>query len=507
MKLTTFFRIIGVGALCLWGQFSYADYVPMLEQGKSWRHNIHGAMSGTVADWTLKLEQETEIDGQKWFVMNSYVDGVASELNPLCYLREDTTEQKVWVKMGENGDFSWSHLIASFGNATTDYALYDFKNYSQMIATLSGGQDYHIGGFKEGDVDGYPGQAGDNLAVVQGLGLVPVGVTKENAFFECHASSFLGLPAYHDSNDNIYPFLYAVEDGQGERIFEAPLLDAAAERYKPFVETGKTWRYKLSDDYCWTSEDGKKCPDDQMEISIGPSMADAEEWHPLYLRQQSVNPEEDIEPYGYVREDLSSKKVYWKANENVPYEFSIALNQPCYNILYDFGDANNPETVWPVVGAAEGWFEAEGARYNGFMLERLVLAERIGLVEKLETKNYEGSTILGVPELPAGGPGYLFIPYIYEITDGEGNILYQKPQNRPSASLDDKLRDAMAISVAAGRVSFSGEAGIPLEITNMQGIAVWSGSTDAAGHALSASLARGAYVVKHGTGATKVLVK
>lgn len=281
-----------------------------------------------------------------------------------------------------------------------------------------------------------------------------------------------------------------------------------SEAYKPFVKPGKTWRYKLVDDYAWWSEDGKGGPDDLMDISIGqPVQIDSAEWHPVYLRQYSKNPTDSVEPFGYLKEDLDAKIVYWKANEENQYNHNVALNYPASNILYDFDNGATPEFVW--LGYPDkGWIEFEGVKYYGFVNQNfdIILVERLGLVDKTDVECKHGTTIFGFPPLPAGAPGYLYIPYIYEVTDGEGNILYQKEMNRPSNSLADERNDAMAIRVTNSQVVFTGIPGRPLEIINMQGMTMWQGQTDSAGRAISTPLPKGCYVVKHGTHATKVIV-
>lgn len=204
---------------------SNSEYVAMLAPGKCWRHCIHSDMHQSH-DWTLKIDGEVEIDGMKWFVMNSYTDGIADGDGPICYLREDIEARKVWVKPLDS--FSYASRIPSFSQRDTVYSLYDFNDYAATLSALSNGIDTHLSGFTEGEVNGFSGQVGQNLAVAQSIGLVPMGITMENAFDECHASSFLGLPAYIDAIDPCYPYLYAVEDSLGQRIFEA----------KPLATTG-----------------------------------------------------------------------------------------------------------------------------------------------------------------------------------------------------------------------------------------------------------------------------
>lgn len=231
-KLNVLFRVLCLCMLCAPYQTASAeeattDYVPMLEAGKCWKHCIHD--SRTKDDWTLRLDNEIEIDGQKWYPMKSYLKDTLMNNGPICYLREDTAAKKIWVRFNDNSDVEFPCFIATFVDTQTERVLYDFNDYEATFSGLTIDVDYDWAQFKDGQVNGFPGQVGNSYAIVQGLGLVPVGVTAANAFSENQACTFLGLPAFCDCIDPTYPFLYAVEDGDGNRIFEVPLLASASE--------------------------------------------------------------------------------------------------------------------------------------------------------------------------------------------------------------------------------------------------------------------------------------
>lgn len=229
MNRFTFTRLIGICALCLCWQSTYAEYTPMLELGKCWKHNMHNSYANTERDWTLKLEEETEIDGQAWFAMKSYYDGVLEQNDPICYLREDIEAKKIWIKPSGQMSRSSAGMIETFGMSDSEYVLYDFNDYNYTASALTLSPDFYMEGMKEGEINGFQGQVGEKFALLQGIGLVAVGIAEDHRFLEYQASSFLGMPALCDCMDVAYPFLYAVEDGQGQRVFEVPLLNMSGE--------------------------------------------------------------------------------------------------------------------------------------------------------------------------------------------------------------------------------------------------------------------------------------
>ena len=209
------------------------------------------------------------------------------------------------------------------------------------------------------------------------------------------------------------------------------------EEYYPFVEQGKTWKYTqrsfrtsdpdidIPDDYLWEYR-----IEDAVEI-------DGQQWHKLnWYRENRKGEMVFQETRAYLLEDIPDKKVWAKFRAN--------SNDETY-LLYDFANGKGLYS-WDLFGGydciqtidTEHVFEgADGAKRNSVVIglpyedRELMVSQGLGLLimeSKCNEQNYGyadlGITIFNLSMMVNNGMFGPSIPWLYEITAGDGTVLY-----------------------------------------------------------------------------------
>ena len=193
------------------------EYLPLLEDGKSWWYNYRVDKNLIGADvhdrnLTFKLEGKKEIDGKEYHILNFYVDGVFDAI--AAYLYEDIENKQIYV-IRENHD---PEIICEHWFAVWDGLLYDFNDPDMPILTYY--SDNKIPAEIEVNGNTYYGWKYDDeffsLAAVEGLGLIYSNDKKH--YLNPTLLGFVDQIA--GGTLNIYPYLYKITDKDGNVLYE-----------------------------------------------------------------------------------------------------------------------------------------------------------------------------------------------------------------------------------------------------------------------------------------------
>lgn len=280
-----------------------------------------------------------------------------------------------------------------------------------------------------------------------------------------------------------------------QNVSDEPAGEPSTTEYLPMFDIGKEWRYQLY----W--------PDNPFE-----------ETQPNRIRTLKVDETREIngqtyfvanaytdnatqpdmnEPYGYFRENIEERKVYFIPNKN--YSVSPIRHHAFYygevsdfdeteRSLYDFrnghvyeesnGNAHKFSSTISIpspAGELKGYCD-ERKSYTHCIVEGIghFITDADGV-----PLTHEAYDLLGIPPLVAGfGQGYVTL--LYSVVDGKGNELISIDGNRLEAGIESMNADTItnaAITNIDGKLHITATSAIgKVEIFNLDGKCIYSGS-------------------------------
>lgn len=304
-----------------------------------------------------------------------------------------------------------------------------------------------------------------------------------------------------DSSESSMSELLAKYPSAGQKT-----MRSEAVAYRPMLELGKEWRYNIKDIGYY----GEPHPDREMFIKVEEKIEhDGKE----YYRMAEY---EDGEQY-----DVTDLPIYWWEdvdNRRIWGRFSIDDENEF--LLYDFV---NPADGWYSNTFGEEYeedtyfFEAfDGMhRARGTKNKYVALVEGFGVIgygmrcNDPETPWYWclGDVLAG----PIGGcAGNCILPILYEIVNGDGEVVYSLDVARPSSSVCSIASDSkVSIRVTDGSVEVeSGNEIGRMTVVSASGITVFSGEiNDRQFTYRTSELAAGVYMVHAGNETKKFIVR
>lgn len=313
-----------------------------------------------------------------------------------------------------------------------------------------------------------------------------------------------------------------------QNVSDEPAGEPSTTEYLPMFEIGKEWRYQLY----W--------PDNPFE-----------ETQPNRIRTLKVDETREIngqtyfvvnaytdeattpdmnEPYGYFRENISERTVYFRPNKNYGvdpiFHHAFYWSIPNPNLeeteyaLYDFNNKqscnfgyttqydltiNIPSTIGLIRGYCFNINEhtycmAEGIGY--------IITDADGI--PLSETPYD---LLGYPPMVAGfGFGQGYVTLLYSVVDGNGNEILSIDGNRLQAGVEPvTVNDnrKVEITVENGEIRITAESPIlDVEIFNMQGHSVYRNFFDETTARISTDkFTSGVYMIKACGTARKIIIK
>ena len=219
-------------------------------------------------------------------------------------------------------------------------------------------------------------------------------------------------------------------------------MPAVPLEYTPMLEVGKEWRYTQRDYAIYKPQS----PDRSSILKIVDKLDF--EGKELFLMQSfwdgSLTPEQDSDVYLW--EDKENRKVWWMVNFEKPSaRFNICL--------YDFNDFNEGDVTRNLFlgDVTECLYESKYGSYQAWSdtYGCYKLVEGLGVVGTASAQDFcttygDIFTFMGT-----GCPGDCgYLPLLYEIADGEGNIIYSLDSARPGASVEAPGFTETAITVS-----------------------------------------------------------
>lgn len=274
--------------------------------------------------------------------------------------------------------------------------------------------------------------------------------------------------------------------------------------YRPLVEEGKAWmyNYKVIKNYT-----GKDVEDEDLMLKLeGTKEINGKEYVALNFYSNGALKA----TVAYLYEDVESRKVYVKRNDDNWHILDRYWFQPFEGLLYDF---NNPEMdIIPryYEGRAAVKVESNGNSYWGWMCDDplfpIAAVEGLGLIPYSDdisnTRIYDITpTLLGYTDHLTGGELNVY-PYIYKITDKEGNVLFELKENEFS-SQRAFANDKLSARVEGRTISVDNPSSIQVTITDAAGIRLRQSSETN----ISLDAAPGIYIISGGSHTSKLIVK
>lgn len=291
--------------------------------------------------------------------------------------------------------------------------------------------------------------------------------------------------------------------------------------YSPFVEEGKTWKYILRN----AGVPDEEFPERNMILKIEDKIEkDGIEYFKL---NQYIGDETTLEQEGtvcYLREDMETRQVWCLFTDECStseLERPTTYGHPDGDILYDF---KNPDNMAYSYGENEAWkpesheFKCmDGSLRKAIDYERndMMIAEGLGWLEVSQECN---------PDIKdSGKPGDIFgesmyrtsaapryWPYLYEIADGDGTVLYSREVNHYNAGIGNVATGSgCRIAQNGTTVTVTNEAGTVGEVSvvSVSGTVVRSFNIDSHEFAFNMEgYMPGTYIVKAGTETLKIAV-
>lgn len=302
-------------------------------------------------------------------------------------------------------------------------------------------------------------------------------------------------------------------------ISVATLPSLMSAQYVPMFEVGKTWTYNVEtySEFTPSEYHTKTLRVDDIKTIDGKD---------YFVVNTYINnaTEPEPRPYGYFREDIESKQVFFHPNGD---ECS-ALDEGQFgggggyidwnseNLLYDF---NEGILIWDDYGyvvVRESSLEADDGVHRGFFRWRAgidsfysAVYEGIGML--VVDKNHKHkprlpSDFFGLCHQPAGGSAYL--PKLYLVKAPDGTVIYRVPENEPSG-IDNIRLNGMEVQISStmGSVEISGSTPLgQIQMMNAQGQKVYTSTiSDCIATIPTAGLPRGIYIISiNGTDVRKI---
>jgi|GEM_PF-5925712 hypothetical protein len=245
--------------------------------------------------------------------------------------------------------------------------------------------------------------------------------------------------------------------------------------YYPFVEQGKTWKYTqrsfrtsdpdidIPDDYLWEYR-----IEDAVEI-------DGQQWHKLnWYRENRKGELVFQETRAYLLEDIPDKKVWakFRATSNAKpyllYDFSTGKGLYSWNIC---GDCDCVQTI----DTKHIFKAANGTKLNSVIIRlpdeerEFMVTQGLGFLMKESECNEEdygyadlGITILSLHMMVTSSLPGTTIPWLYEITAGDGTVLYTHDAYRRQTTdgVDATPADKVEMVLEGKQIKLSAPAAI-----------------------------------------------
>lgn len=333
--------------------------------------------------------------------------------------------------------------------------------------------------------------------------------------------SFIILIRNYHKMKNVIPLLILCFVCSQQLFGVANHSVAATVPYSPLLEAGKIWKYNMHYIKRFApKEDGTP----YRQILGSPLVKDGIALFPLYYAEGDNAP--DTDNCVYLWEDCEAKKVYQVSEmPKDAREEIIAASE----LIYDFADPLNSEAR--VNGSMPPWIESlEKTSYTTLDDECRIswscgeteyyrLTEGIGFMETKWQEGDEGKRQLLHCDLLWGWPeavtGDSYAPALYEVTDGEGNIIYSLPEAVPGYfngtvdGLDAVESDLSNITVYSDHIAInSGKVVGEVEIVSASGTVIRKQYIPAGSSEIAiGDLSGGIYVLRAGADARKFAVK
>lgn len=253
---------------------------------------------------------------------------------------------------------------------------------------------------------------------------------------------------------------------------------ARGEDYVPMLELGKEWRYTVHDCRSFTD-----VWNDDYEFKYrvdGTTEIDGKEYFIINEYADCPYEEERMRLYGYMREDLEAKEVYWRRNPEAGYGHigfwheGYAVDDREHeneNLLYAFGNYDDGHILRPdrTYGHERNLvyseIEANDGKHRGYMQEGDELFgcfEGIGLVQRPETIKFMsyGQVIDLFGFYPVTTGGGAISPFLYAVVAPDGTEIFSIDKHRPGAGLE--------------KVEASNAEEAPAEYYNLQGMRIFN---------------------------------
>lgn len=229
--------------------------------------------------------------------------------------------------------------------------------------------------------------------------------------------------------------------------------------YVPMLEVGKEWRYTVHDCRSFTD-----VWNDDYEFKFrvdGKTEIDGKEYFVINEYAECPYEEDTMRPYGYMREDLDTKTVFWRVSTEWPYRH-IGFPQSAdwfdrgkEYLIYSFDNYDLNQIIHPVktYGHERNLIyteiEANDGIHRGYMLEgdeEFGCFEGIGLImrpEKTECMWYYGiCDLTGFYSLTWGGGE--ISPFLYAVVAPDGTEIFSNDKHRSGAGLESVSADGSA---------------------------------------------------------------
>lgn len=221
------------------------------------------------------------------------------------------------------------------------------------------------------------------------------------------------------------------------------------DNYDPMFEIGKEWRYTLHD--CSVFNDDHEPDIDRIYRIDGIENINGRDYYVMNTYSGGSHVPDSGTPYGYFREDVVERRVYFLNNASydaAPMETALLPKDMGEEyVLYDFNSG--------ITGYSDpAILEVNGNSYNGFREERATpnygIFEVLGLVAYPErsTSPWElgAYDVTGFCLMPMNGVTRYF-PFLYSIVGADGTVLYRNDDNGQN-SLHVPAEDATNVTPA-----------------------------------------------------------
>ena len=226
MPMTRRFTLLGLFALCVANFLSAqedASYTPMLEVGKEWHYTMFPRNAWDVkpddSEWMFKIEECREIDGQKYYILGDYEDGVKNDLavdewGGYRFMIEDCDKRQVTFGiLTEDNEVHLGRTIYDFNDPSNGWVSNEVGTFGDEPALYEAfGKSYNA---KNGDSDG-------SVMLVEGFGIITHPDCEGNISKHYFGTLIEGPWPLATGIDCMQPKLYKIVDGSGETIYYLP---------------------------------------------------------------------------------------------------------------------------------------------------------------------------------------------------------------------------------------------------------------------------------------------